>query len=62
MAYVNLQGTTGLRFWVELLAVEDFDTIKADGLTLIPLQWDSLYTQTVDTAWYIIPKSEIEST
>ena len=59
VAYVNLQGTTGLRFWVELLSVEDFDTIKADGLTLIPLQWDSLYTQTVDTAWYIIPNSEI---
>ena len=60
MAYVNLQGTTGLRFWVEILPKEDFDTIFADGITLIPLQWDTLYTQTVDTAWYIIPNSEIE--
>ena len=60
MAYVNLQGTTGLRFWVELLPLKHFDTIYADGLTLIPLQWDTLYTQTVDTAWYIIPNSEIE--
>ena len=60
MAYVNLQGTTGLRFWVELLPLEPFDTIYADGITLIPLQWDTLYTQAVDTAWYIIPNSEIE--
>lgn len=60
MAYVNLQGTTGLRFWVELLPLKHFDTIYAEGITLIPLQWDTLYTQTVDTAWYIIPNSEIE--
>lgn len=60
MAYVNLQGTTGLRFWVELLPLKHFDTIYAEGITLIPLLWDTLYTQTVDTAWYIIPNSEIE--
>ncbi len=59
MAYVNIQGTTGLRVWAEILPKEDFDSILADGITLIPLQWDTLYTQTVDTAWYIIPKSEI---
>ncbi len=60
MVYVNLQGTTSLRFWADTLAVEPFDTIQAAGLTLIPLHWDSLYTQTADTAWYIIPKSEID--
>ena len=60
IVYVNLQGTTGLRFWADTLAVQHFDTIFATGLTLIPLQWDSLYTQTTDTAWYIIPKSEID--
>ena len=60
IVYVNLQGTTGLRFWADTLAVQHFDTIFAAGLTLIPLQWDSLYTQTTDTAWYIIPKSEID--
>ena len=60
MAYVNIQGTTGLRVWAEILPKEDFDTIFATGITLIPLQWDTLYTQTVDTAWYIIPNSEIE--
>ena len=58
--YVNVQGSTSIRFWVEVLPPEDFDTIYADGLTLIPLQWDSLYTQTEDTVWYIIPQSEIE--
>jgi len=60
IVYVNLQGTTGLRFWADTLAVQHFDTIFADNITLIPLLWDSLYTQTVDTAWYIIPKSEID--
>ena len=58
--YVNVKGSTSIRFWVEVLPPEDFDTIYADGLTLIPLQWDSLYTQTEDTVWYIIPTSEIE--
>ena len=60
MVYVNVQGTTALRFWADTLPVKHFDTIYAEGLTLIPLQWDSLYTQDVDTAWYIIPKSEID--
>ena len=58
--YVNLQATTSIRFWVEELPAAPFDTIYSDGLTLTPLYWDSLYTQTTDTAWYIIPKSEIE--
>ena len=60
VAYVNVQGTTALRVWAEIFPKEDFDTIYADGLTLIPLQWDTIYTQTVDTAWYIVPKSEID--
>ena len=60
MVYINLQGTTGLRVWAELLPLKPFDTIYADGLTLIPLQWDTLYTQTEDTVWYIIPQSEID--
>ena len=58
--FVNLQGTTGLRFWADTLKVEPFDTITGEGLTLIPLQWDSLYTQSVDTAWYIISKEELD--
>lgn len=58
--YVNLQGNTSLRVWAEILPVAAFDTIFADGLTLIPLQWDTLYEQNVDTAWYIIPFSEID--
>ena len=58
--YVNLQGTTGLRIWAEKLPVEPFDTITGEGLTLIPLKWDSLYEQDVDTAWYIITKEEID--
>ena len=59
VVYVNLQGTTGLRIWADTLAVENFDTIFAVS-PLKELQWDTLYTQTTDTAWYIIPKSEID--
>ena len=59
MVYVNLQGTTALRFWADTLAVEPFDTILAVS-PLKVLKWDSLYTQTEDTVWYIIPKSEID--
>jgi len=60
MIYVNLQGTTALRFWADTLAVTPFDTITGEGITLNTLVWDSLYTQKADTAWYIIPQSEIE--
>ena len=60
IVYVNLQGTTGIRFWVEELPAKPFDTINASDIAhLDTLYWDSLYTQTVDTAWYIIPNSEI---
>ena len=60
VVFVNLQSTTSVRFWAEILPVEPFDTIYAAGLNLIPLEWDSLYEQEVDTAWYIIKKSEID--
>lgn len=59
VVYVNLQGTTALRIWADVLPVEPFDTI----LSVSPLQvlkWDTLYTQTEDTVWYIIPQSEID--
>ena len=58
--FVNLQGTTGLRFWADTLEVVPFDTITGEGITLVPLMWNTLYTQTEDTVWYIIPQSEIE--
>ncbi len=59
IVYVNVQGTTSLRFWADTLAVEPFDTILAVS-PLKVLKWDTTYTQTEDTVWYIIPKSEIE--
>ena len=59
IVYINLQGTTGLHFWADTLAVQPFDTIFA-VTPLKVLQWDTLYTQTTDTAWYIIPFSEID--
>lgn len=61
IVYVNLQATTSVHIEATRIPqTEPFDTIYADGLTLIPLQWDSLYTQNTDTAWYIIPQSEID--
>ena len=60
VVYVNLYGSTGLRFWADKLPVEPFDTIFGDGIKLTELMWDSLYTQTADTAWYLIPQSQIE--
>ena len=61
IVYVNLQATTSVHIEATRIPqTEPFDTIYADGLTLIPIQWDSLYTQNTDTAWYIIPQSEID--
>jgi len=60
VVYVNLQGTTGYRIKADTLPVEAFDTITGEGITLIPLKWDTVYTQKKDTEWYIIPKSEID--
>lgn len=61
IVYVNLQATTSVHIEATRIPqTEPFDTIYADGLTLIPLQWDSLYTQNTDTAWYVIPQSEID--
>ena len=60
VVYVNLQGSTALRFWAELLDPKPFETITGEGITLTPLKWNTLYTQTKDTAWYVIQKSEIE--
>jgi len=60
IVYVNLQGTTGLRFWVVEKAAKPFDTIEVSSIAHFDtLYWDSLYTQTADTVWYIIPTSEI---
>ena len=60
MVYVNVSGSTSLRFWADKLEIVPFDTIKADGITLIELKWNETYTQTADTAWYLIPKSQID--
>jgi len=59
--YINLEGSTSLRFWADTLEVEPFDTIFADNLNLIELHWNKTYVQNVDTAWYIIPQSQIDS-
>ena len=59
LVYIGVNANTALRVWADTLQVLPFDTITADGITLIPLMWDNTYTLDVDTAWYIIPESEI---
>ena len=61
VVYVNIQGSTSLRFWAEKITPDLFDTIYASEIDHIDtLYWDSIYTQTKDTAWYIIPQSQID--
>jgi len=60
VVYVNIQGSTSLRFWADKLDIVPFDTIYADGISLTELEWNETYTQTADTAWYLIPQSQIE--
>jgi hypothetical protein len=60
VVYVNLQGTTTLHFWAERIPAEPWDTIYADGIKLDTIKWNTLYTQTTDTAWYIVPKEQMD--
>ena len=61
VVYVNIQGSTSLRFWADKITPDLFDTIYASEIDHIDtLYWDSIYTQTKDTAWYIIPQSQID--
>ena len=58
--YVNLQGNTAYHFWAELVDPAPFDPISGEGIALKELKWNTIYSQTEDTVWYVIPKSEIE--
>ena len=59
--YIRLIGSTELHISGELVNQQPFDTIQcADILPGIhEFVWDSTYTQLVDTAWYMIAKSEL---
>ena len=60
--YIRLIGSTELHVSGKLINPAPFDTIQcADILPGInEFVWDSLYTQTVDTAWYMISKAELQ--
>ena len=60
IVYINVQGSTGLHFWADKLPAAPFDPIYAKDVNLTELKWNTTYTQTADTAWYIIPKSELD--
>ena len=59
VVYINVSANVALRAWIDTLARQPFDTITGEGITLTPLMWDSTYTLNTDTAWYVIPESEI---
>ncbi|MBR6508764.1 MAG: hypothetical protein IKT19_04475 [Paludibacteraceae bacterium] len=59
--YIRLIGSTELHISGKLVNPQPFDTIRcADMTPLNEFVWDSLYTQTVDTAWYEISYAELQ--
>ena len=59
--YIRLIGNTAMHFEARLIDPEPFDTIDCGTLTLQPLDWNTLYTQTVDTAWYILSAEQLHA-
>ena len=51
--YIRLIGNTALHVEAELVDPAPFTTIECPT-TITPLNWNTLYTQTTDTAWYIL--------
>ena len=60
VVYFQVEANTALRFWVDTLLVQPYDTISGEGLTLVPLKWDSVYTLDADTTWFVILPSELD--
>ncbi len=59
--YIRLIGTTEVHISGKLVNPQPFDTIQCADITpLNEFVWDSLYTQTVDTAWYMISHAELQ--
>ena len=59
--YIRLIGSTELHVSGKLVTPADFDTIWCPEIQtgINEFKWDSLYTQTADTAWYEITKAEL---
>ena len=58
--YINLSGNTSLHFEaIRIPQTTPFDTIYENEVTALPLYWNTRYTQTVDTAWYVISSEEL---
>lgn len=62
VAYFRVIGNTALHFEAHFVPAKDFDTIHCEaGFAMQPLEWNTVYTQTADTAWYVIEKDMLES-
>lgn len=51
--YIRLESSTAIHVEARLIDPAPFETIECPE-TVIPLEWNTLYTQTTDTAWYYI--------
>lgn len=60
--FVRLIASTEVHVSARLIDPAPFDTIECADITpgLNEFVWDSLYTQTVDTAWYMISQAELQ--
>ena len=59
--FVRLICSADMRVTAKLIDPAPFDTIECAEITGInEFVWDSLYTQTVDTAWYMMTKTELQ--
>ena len=59
--YIRLIGNTAMHIEARLIDPEPFDTIDCGALSLTTLYWETLYTQDVDTAWYILDVDQLHS-
>ncbi|MBO5619736.1 MAG: hypothetical protein J5902_07110 [Paludibacteraceae bacterium] len=59
--YVRVIGNTALHFEARLVDPAPFDTIDCSTLSFIDLEWNKMYTQTADTAWYLLSGDVLKS-
>ena len=57
--YFRLIGNTALHFEARLIDPEPMEPILCDALTFTKLDWNTLYTQELDTAWYILETEQL---
>lgn len=57
--YIRLIGDRAMHVEARLIEPEPMDTIYCDALDFKTLDWNILYTQELDTAWYILTSEQL---